>query len=219
MSFEYGAAIFDLDGTLTDSAPGITASIAYALDRHGVPRPAPARLARCVGPPLRETFADLAGSDDPVRIAALISAYRERFATVGLFENAVYPGVGQLLADLRQAGLALAVATAKPGVYARRILRHFGLADAFTAVVGSYLDGRRSDKPALVGEALRRLGRPGASAAVIGDRRQDVSGAKAWGAAAVGALWGYGGAEELTAAGADCLCADPDAVRRFLLRA
>lgn len=219
MPSEFAVAVFDLDGTLTDSAPGITACIAHALVRHGLALPAPGQLSRCIGPPLRESFADLAGSDDPALMAALIAAYRERFATVGLFENNVYPGVIRLLADLRQGGVALALATAKPGVYARRVLRHYGLAGAFTAVVGSHLDGRRSDKPALVGEALRRLGRPVGRVAVVGDRQQDVAGAKAWGATAVGALWGYGGAEELTAAGADCLCGDPDEVRRFLLQA
>ncbi len=218
MPSEFAGVIFDLDGTLTDSAPGITACIAHALARHGLAPADPATLTRFVGPPLRESFAELAGGD-PALVAGLIAAYRERFAGVGLFENTVYPDVAQLLAELRRAGLPLAVATAKPGVYARRILRHFDLAGAFCAVVGSHLDGRRSDKPALVGEALRRLRLPAARVAVVGDRLQDVAGARAWGATAIGVLWGYGGVEELTAAGADHLCQTPLELGRLLLPA
>ncbi len=146
----------DLDGTLTDPGPGITRYAAHALARCGYAAPDPGTLSWMVGPPLRESFARQVGTADPAALDALIAAYRERFATVGRYEHTVCAGIPELLAACREAGCVLAVATAKPAVFAREILRHFGLAAPFSAVVGSSLDGRRSDRAAVIRRAPRR---------------------------------------------------------------
>lgn len=209
----------DLDGTLTDPADGITRSAVHALRSRGHPAAEPEALRFIVGPPLRATLARLAGTGDPDEVAALIAAYRERFAPVGIYENRVYPGIPELLADCVSAGCTLGLATAKPAVFARRILRHFGLGRHFAVVAGSYLDGRRSDKAALVRHALRALGADPASAVMVGDRAQDVEGARACGVAAAAVRWGYAEPGELEAARPAALCAEVSGLRRLLLGA
>src|SRR5271156_5188589 len=207
------AVIFDLDGTLTDSAPGIVRSTRQAMARlnaiDGVERaiPGEAELRWSVGPPLQGSFATLVGAE---RAPALLKFYRERYESVGLFENSVYEGVVDALDRLAARGYRLFVATSKPEVYARRILDHFNLSRYFAAIYGAEMDGRRSAKGDLLAYLLgrERLGAP-AEAVMIGDRRQDALGAHAVGIRAIGALWGYGDAQELTEAGADPLIESP----------
>lgn len=199
--------LFDLDGTLTDSYPGITASIRYALDQLNAP--APADLGWCVGPPLRDNFAQLLGTDDPQLLDQAIYWYRERFATIGMFENAVYPNIHETLAALAERGYRLFVATSKPAVYARTIAEHFDLLRYFAAIYGSELDGLRVDKTELLDYLLEQEQLDPASCAMIGDRRHDMIAAKAHGLYAVGVRYGYGSLEELTAAGADDLVSSP----------
>jgi len=196
--------LFDLDGTLTDPGSGITRCLRYALAALGKPVPAASDLGWCVGPPLRGTFAELLGSGDPELLDQAIALYRERFEAVGMFENAVYPGVVDGLRQLRMAGHELWVVTSKPQVYARRILVHFDLRDAFVAVYGSELSGVNADKGRLLRQVLAAEGFQGRPC-MIGDRRHDVEAAHANGLPAVGVLWGYGSREELVAAGADAL--------------
>jgi len=197
---------FDLDGTLTDPGGGITRCVQHALAGMGRPVPAAADLAWCVGPPLRDTFAELLGNSAPPLIERAISLYRERFASTGMFENILYPGVAEGLMRLRAAGHELRVVTSKPHVYARAILAHFDLQHMFLAVYGSELSGENADKASLIARVLasERLQEP---PCMIGDRRHDVEGAHANGLAAVGVLWGYGSRSELEAAGADVLVA------------
>jgi len=209
--------LFDLDGTLTDPAEGITRSAVHALRSRGYPAPEPEALRWMVGPPVRATFGRLAGTRDPAEIDALIAAYRERFAPVGMYENRVYPGIPELLADCVAAGCRLGLATAKPAVFARRILRHFGLTAHFSAVAGSYLDGRRSDKAAVIRHALRLLGAEPAAAVMVGDRVQDVAGARACGVEAIAVRWGYAEPGELDAAGPTVVCTDEGELRRWLI--
>lgn len=135
--------------------------------------------------------------------------YRERYASQGFRENAVYPGMEAALGELRSRGLALFVATSKPAVYAGRILEHFGLRHFFSAVYGSELDGTRSNKAQLLAYLLDRECLVPAETVVVGDRAQDVAGALANGMRPVGALWGYGSREELAAAGAVAFCERP----------
>jgi phosphoglycolate phosphatase len=156
-----------------------------------------------VGPPLRESFAELLGASDPLLVERALALYRERFTTVGLFENEVYPGIPDALMRLRDAGHELRVATSKPHVYARRILAHFGLLDLFVEVHGAELSGERGDKTSLIRHIL--AGAPPGDTSMVGDRRHDVEGAHANGVEAVGVLWGYGSRAELEAAGADVL--------------
>ncbi len=209
--------LFDLDGTLTASGPGILASVRHALAEMGEPIPEQSVLDRFIGPPLAHSFRDFCGMDDR-QVQAAIRAYRVYFAERGQFENSVYDGIPELLDALLAQGRVLAVATSKAEVYAHSILDHFDLAGRFTVVVGSELDGRRTDKAEVIAEALDRLG-PAAptGAAMVGDRSHDVIGARATGLPCIGALWGYGSAAELAEAGADALAAAPGDVLGLLM--
>ncbi|WP_407166319.1 HAD family hydrolase [Bradyrhizobium sp. ORS 111] len=205
-----GAIFFDLDGTLTDPKPGITGSIQYALRKLGRPVPSQDELTWCIGPPLRASFATLLGGEEYADQA--VALYRERFGDVGLFENAVYPDIVEVLATLRQGPRRMFVATSKPHVFATRIIAHFGLSGYFDHVFGSEFDGTRVNKVDLLAYALEQTGADPAQAVMIGDRSHDVIGAKRNGIRAVGVTYGYGTAEELIEAGASHLCASPRAV-------
>ncbi|MFN8039106.1 MAG: HAD hydrolase-like protein [Acidimicrobiales bacterium] len=202
-------ALLDLDGTLIDPRPGITQSVQAGLAAVGIePRPADAYVG-WIGPPLRQSFLELGGVA-PGDLDRAVAGYRARFDRVGWREHDLYPGVVGVLAELRRAGWRLAVVTSKPEVYARRIVAHRDLDDAFDDVVGSELDGRRSAKAELVAHALERLGgvEP-ADAAMVGDREHDVIGAVACGVAAVGVAWGYGDPALLLAEGAVVVVEQP----------
>ena len=147
------AVFFDLDGTLTDPKPGITQCIAHAMTKLGRTAPEPDSLRWCIGPPLRGSFARLLDTDDDAMLDRAIALYRERFGTVGLFENALYPGIADAIETVRAGGLATFVATSKPHVFATRIVAHFGLAPLFDHVYGSELDGTRVDKGELLAHA------------------------------------------------------------------
>jgi phosphoglycolate phosphatase len=198
---------FDLDGTLTEPALGITACIEHALRALGVPPPAPAELRRFIGPPLRDAFAELLRTSDAALIEDAVRLYRERFSSVGLFENEPYPGIGRVLTELDGDGFGLVVVTSKPEVYARRILRHFELARFFANVYGAELSGERSTKAELVAHALQRESLGPERVCMIGDRRHDIEGARACGVRAIGVAWGHGSVDELRAAGADVVVA------------
>jgi phosphoglycolate phosphatase len=201
------AIYFDLDGTLTDPKAGITRSIQYALEKLGRIAPAEDELTWCIGPPLRATLKKLLGTDDLAEQALLL--YRERFADIGIFENAIYPGIEDTLTALAGSGRRLFVATSKPGIYAERIIDHFKLRAYFERVFGSELDGRRSEKTDLLGYALQTTGVDPSQAIMIGDRSHDMIGARNNGMTAVGVLYGYGSEAELLAAGAHHVCATP----------
>jgi phosphoglycolate phosphatase len=198
--------LFDLDGTLTDPGLGITRCLQHALARIGRRAPPISDLAWCIGPPLRESLTELLGSSEAHLIDQAVALYRERFESVGMFENTVYPDVREGLAQLCDAGHQLWVVTSKPHVYARQILAHFELLQMFVAVYGSELSGERSDKASLLSHVLRAKG-CGARPYMIGDRRHDVEGAHANALEGLGVLWGYGTRAELEAAGADALFA------------
>ena len=211
--------LFDLDGTLTDPFEGITRCHQHALERMGVrPIPAQAELARYIGPPLRRALATLLGPGATAAdIERAVVHYRERFATVGLFENVVYDGVDAMLADLTAAGCRLYLATSKVHAYAVRILEHFALTRHFTAIYGTQPDGRFDDKADLLAHLLAEQGLPVDATVMVGDREHDVLAAKRNGVRSIGVLWGYGTAAELTAAGADVLCAAPGDLARTVL--
>jgi phosphoglycolate phosphatase len=200
---------FDLDGTLTDSAPGITRCLAYALERVGAAVPPEAELRRCIGPPLDHTFRRLLSPRGDAVVRRAIDHYRERFRTRGMYENAVYAGIPETLAALCDAGRRLFVVTAKPERFAREIVRHFGLGAFFEAVHGPSEKGVLHDKAELIAHVLRAERLAAAGVAMVGDRSHDMLGARACGVAAVGALWGYGSHAELTQAGAHALASAP----------
>jgi phosphoglycolate phosphatase len=203
------ALLFDLDGTLTDPREGITRSIAYALERMGLEPPPLEALTFAIGPPLRRSLATLLGDETPANVERALALYRERFADVGLFENAPYADISETLVALAASGATLFVATSKPRVYAERIVRHFALASHFVAVHGCELDGTREDKRDLLAHLLPHHGIDPASAAMIGDRGADMVAARHHRVRAVGALWGYGSRAELEEGGAQALCASP----------
>ena len=174
--------------------------MAYALERMHYPPLPTQTLAATIGPPLRDAFAQFLQSDDAVRIEQAVSYYRERFGTVGLFENRVYDGIVPALAHLQADGRRLILATSKPHVYARRILEHFDLAHYFSAIHGSELDGTRDRKTELIAYILALENIRAADAVMIGDRSVDILGARANGVQGVGVLWGFGSAAELSAA-------------------
>ncbi len=200
------AVLFDLDGTLTDPAIGITRCLTFALGSLGKPVPPETELRACIGPPLQKTLPLLLQSDDPSLAQKALYLYRERFATVGKYENFIYPGIPEVLETLRAEGHPLFVATSKPAIYARDILAHFGLDSFFAGVYGSELTGERSDKTDLLAYPLAQEKRNPADCVMIGDRRHDVEGAHSNGMRCIGVTWGYGYRQELLAAGADSLC-------------
>src|SRR5262245_25330337 len=163
--------LFDLDGTLTDPRLGITRCLRHALLALGKEAPPEEELCRYIGPPLRSAFVELLGSRDEAVLDEAVRLYRERFSTVGLFENDVYEDVPQGLRDLRAAGHLLWVVTSKPQEYAERILVHFGLRELFESVYGSDLSGARSDKRELVGHVLACERFTGDAPVMVGDRK------------------------------------------------
>jgi phosphoglycolate phosphatase len=202
--------LFDLDGTLTDPRHGIVACIRHALVTLREPVPPDDVLATYIGPPLRDAFRDLLSSGgDAQRIESAIAAYRERFVTHGMFENAVYEGIPEALQALSVRGARLFVATSKPRVYAERILDHFGLSTYFETVYGSELDGGLSDKAELIAHALTESALAPAESVMVGDRLHDIVGARRNRVYPVGALWGYGSESELMDAGARVLLRTP----------
>lgn len=209
---------FDLDGTLTDPAPGIGACLMHAVHALGRTSLLETDLRRFIGPPLRECFAELLETDDVMLIEEAVGLYRERFASVGLFENRVYDGTPQALARLVEAGHTLTVVTSKPAVYANRIVDHFELRRFFAHVHGAELSGARSTKSELIAHALREERVVAHGARMIGDREHDVLGARHNGVPSIGVTWGYGTRAELEAAGADHVVDDFDALCTTLAR-
>ena len=201
--------LFDLDGTLSDNYAGISRSIAHALENLGAVAASDVELRRCVGPPLRKSFARLLDNDDPVVVERALALYRERYAAEGWRENELYPGIEPALAKLHGLGHRLMLCTSKPKIYAERIVIHFGLTRYLDAVYGADLGGQFDDKALLMGALLSAERLEPAHCVMIGDRAQDVHAASANAVAAIGVLWGYGSREELVDAGARVLITAP----------
>ena len=195
--------LFDLDGTLTESGEGIINCVQYALEKLGKKEEHPENLQCFIGPPLKEQFMKYAGLSEEEGEKAVVY-YRERYTTTGIFENRLYPKIPELLELLKINNKILAVASSKPEVYVKQILEHFQIADYFTAIVGSELDGRRTEKAEVIEEALRRmhLEEERDKVLMVGDRSHDVQGAISCGLQCIGVAYGYGSREELEKAGA-----------------
>lgn len=208
---------FDLDGTLTDSCPGIIRCVNHALAALGCAEEPDARLRGMIGQPLTQIFGAVIDGASDAAIDRAIVAYRERFDEVGVFENALYPGVAEGLERLVSRGRRLQIVTAKPAATASRVLDHFAIASYFDAVHGPSLSDRGCDKGALVGCALAHAKAAPGDAVMIGDRVDDVLAAKAHKVRAIGAGWGYGSRAELIDAGADRVVDTVDALVSYLL--
>lgn len=209
------AIFFDLDGTLTDSRLGITRSIQHALRALNHPVPDAQDLLWCIGPPMSESLCKLLGGEAEVEAAAAL--YRARYAETGLFENAPYEGITDVLAGLKAAGVDLYVATSKPKVFADKIIDHFALRPFFPQVFGAAPDGGHGSKSEILGGAVAQLGLDARRCVMVGDRSFDMRGASALAMTAVGVLYGFGSAEELRSSGAHHLCATPRELGALLL--
>lgn len=238
----YQYILFDLDGTLTDPKIGITSCVQYALHKFGIEEPDLDKLEPFIGPPLLDSFREFYGFDDETGQQA-VAYYRERFTDIGLFENEIYPGIAQMLERLQKSGRHLAVASSKPAVFVKRILEHFGILAYFDVVVGSELDGTRVKKEEVVEEALRQLLYGGNQVndvstemltdkkeiddmcmesrhdiVMVGDRKYDIEGAKAYRIDSVGVAYGYAADGELEEAGADMIVETVEELEKVLMR-
>ena len=203
------AVFFDLDGTLTDSAPGVLACVRYACERLGIDPGDRVRAEHFLGPPLMASFTAQFGLDEE-RARQAVTWYRERYAVTGLYENRVYDGVVPMLAALRREGVRLGVATGKPEVFTGRVLAHFGLAPYFDVVVTASLADAGDEKPAVLRRGMTLLGLSDADRCVmVGDRASDIRAALACGAVPVGVTYGAGSERELRDAGARLLADSP----------
>lgn len=197
----YTHLFLDLDGTLSDSAPGIVRSAQYALEAFGIHVDNLDDLLCFVGPPLEESFQEFYHLT-PSQADEAVKVYRRRYEKIGVYENALYPGIPQFLDKARQAGKVLMVATSKPQRMADLVLSHFGIVDRF-AFVGGREDSSRRTKEEVIRYVMKENGLTRTEDIVmIGDRKHDVLGAKAVGLDSVGVLYGYGGRDEFQAAGA-----------------
>ncbi|MCL2299437.1 MAG: HAD hydrolase-like protein [Firmicutes bacterium] len=200
----YDLVIFDHDGTIVDSAPGILKSANAAFAELGYPTRTMEEFMPFLGPPLQNSFTQFAGMS-PEEARRAIEIYRREYAGGNCFELRVYGGMERLLRNLRAAGVKTAVASSKPTVFLEKVLGGIGLRECFDAVCGVALDRLHGGKDDIIAEAARQCGVPPGRCLMVGDRRFDAEGAKALGVPCAGALWGYGSREELERAGADFL--------------
>ena len=209
--------LFDLDGTLTNPQEGITKCVQHALRAFGIEEPDLEKLIPFIGPPLIQSFMEFYNmSEEDARKA--VAVYRERFSTVGLFENFPYPGIADMLAELKAQGKILAVASSKPTIYVRCILEKFELAPYFDVIEGSNLDGTRVDKKEVIAEVLSQLDNPSADdLLMIGDRKFDVIGARETGFGCVGVRFGFAAPDELEQSGAVYIADTVHDLHRYLL--
>lgn len=216
----YQNLLFDLDGTLTNSAEGITKCVQNALHLMGIEEPDLKKLEVFIGPPLRASYMKYYGMTAE-QAEEGIELYRQRYTDIGIWENKVYPGMMELLGLLKQNGFRLGMCTAKPEVFALRIAEHFGFNDFLVDVTGCSLDGKTDNKALVVAEALRKwdLTTPEqkATVALVGDRREDVMAAHANGIACIGVGFGFAAPGELEEAGCEHYAATVADLKAFLL--
>lgn len=214
MTYKY--ILFDLDGTLTDPMVGITKSVAYSLKKmKNIEVPLEA-LTKFIGPPLKESYMEFYGFTEEASSEA-IELFREYFKETGIYENELYPGIKELLNELKNCGKDLCIATSKPTIFAEKVVSYFDLGDYFTYVYGSNLDGSRTKKAEIIAAVLDEIGvEDRAEVVMIGDRKHDVLGAQEKKVASIGVTYGYGSYEELEKAGADFIVTSVEELRKLL---
>lgn len=217
MRARYEYNLFDLDGTLTDPALGITNSVMYALEKSGYPVPERRELYKFIGPPLVYSFKTYSGMSDEEAEKALWY-YRERFTAGGLFENEIYDGIPEMLKKLKESGGRIILATGKPEEFAAKILEHFGILEYFDLVAGNTLEEKRPEKRQVLEHIFSNFPEISPKNAVmVGDRSYDIEAAAEFSIPGVGVLFGFGSREELTTAGANMLAKDVAELSRYLL--
>jgi phosphoglycolate phosphatase len=213
----YGYLFFDLDGTLTDPAEGITKSVAYALEKFGIHVADRRELYCFIGPTLYDSFRKYYGFSDEDANRA-VEYYREYFRVDGIFDNKVYDGIPELLAKLKDAGKKLVLATSKPEEFARRIMDKFELAQFFELIAGATMDGSRGKKSEVIEYAIKGAGiSDKSSVLMIGDRENDILGARKAGVDSMGVLFGYGSRQELEAAGPTYIAESVEQIGKMLI--
>ena len=213
----YDVLLWDLDGTLTDPKVGVTLSVQYALNRLDYPLREADDLDWIIGPPLKESFKTLLQTTDETLLNQAITIYRERYKDLGLYENIVYPGIPELLRQLKERGCRHLLATSKPRVFAEKILQHFSLDSYFSVIMGSELSGQLVEKDVLIAEVLKMVPIDLRSKTVmIGDRRFDIEGARANGIDVISVGYGYGTLEELKTASPDFIVPNVSDLKKLL---
>jgi phosphoglycolate phosphatase len=206
------SVLLDLDGTISDSRPGIAACFRYTLQQMGHDPAEAGDVTWAVGPPIAVSLGRLLAIYQDDRVDAALPIYRARYSDVALYDCSVFPGVRVLLDALRQSGHTLCVATSKRRDFAERVVEFLGLGDVLPQVYGALPGGGLDDKADLLAEILKVEGYDPATTVMVGDRLHDIHAAKANGLRSIGVLWGYGGQQELQEAGADYLASAPGEV-------
>ncbi|MCM1287305.1 MAG: HAD hydrolase-like protein [Clostridium sp.] len=205
---KYDIFLFDLDGTLTDTGPGIRNSVAFALKQQGIDVDDMSELNKFIGPPLFDSFQSFYGMNDE-QAAKAVADYRSVYAKKGIYENNIYDGMRELLKALFDMGKTLAVATSKPEKFAGLIVDDLQISQYFKLVAGADMEGKRNKKRVVIEYALDALRATDKDKVLmIGDTRFDVIGAKECGVDCLGVLFGYGSRQELEDAGAAYICGD-----------
>ncbi len=216
---KYGCILFDLDGTLTDPALGITNSFMYSLKKYGITVSDRSELYKVIGPPLVNSFHEYYGIPEEECMNA-VRFYREYYTTKGMFENYVYDGIPECLERLKASGRLVLTATSKPEPYAAEIIRHFGIDGYFDFIAGASLDETRTGKDDVIRYALSSNGITDLSSVLmVGDRKYDVIGAKKIGVDSMGVLYGYGTKAELEEACPDYIASSPKEIADMILSA
>lgn len=203
--------LFDLDGTLTDSAEGVINACQYMQKKMGMRVWDKDDLKFIVGPPLMKTFTEDFAMDQETAERALVT-YREYYTTIGLFENKVYPGIGEMLENLHRKGKRMAVATSKKEEMAYTILEHFGIAKYFEVIGGDKREVGRDNKAKVIDYVLETMKAQKDDVIMVGDRKFDIEGAHAIGIPCIAVEFGYGDREEFEAYGADFIAATAEDV-------
>jgi len=211
------SVLLDLDGTLIDSYPGISASCIAALRALGHEPDETLVIRRAIGPPLEDMMQLLLQSYGDDRVDEAVAAYRQHYGASGFLQSVPYPGIEKSLDDMKRRGLQIYLATSKRSIFASSILDRLNLAAYFDGIHGSVPGGALDHKPELLAHILSEHGLSPSRSLMVGDRRYDMSGARAVGMRGLGVLWGYGSRDELEAAGADKLVESPVDLARTVL--
>jgi phosphoglycolate phosphatase len=210
------AILLDLDGTLSDSRPGIAACFRYMLAELGHDPATAGDLTWAVGPPIAVSVARLLAQYDDTRLDHAVAVYRKQYSDVAIYDCTVYPGVLDMLAALRDAGHVMCIATSKRRDFAERVIDHLGLRAYLRAICGAEPAGGLDNKDDLLAYVLTHEGFSPTDTVMVGDRVHDIHAARANHLRSIGAAWGYGGRAELEAAGADAIAALPQEVPAVL---
>ncbi len=214
---KFKAVVFDFDGTICATAPGIVKSAKYALEAFGYPVPEDeSELEFFIGPPLLVTFQERFGADAQTALE-LVKKYRERYTNQGVYESELYGGIEPLLSALKKDGFKLGIASSKPQKYIETLLERFGVMQYFDCVCGVSFTADCESKASIISRCLETLGIAGEDAVMVGDKSYDTDGAKANGMLSVGALWGYGTKFEFIEAGTDFLAEKAEDVESIAL--